>query len=338
MSDEAALQKEAEEAFRSRVGTRFASADERTAVVTLCARSSAACGLRPAALVRRWEAHTLNARLPGPVTLKAFGAFVQALRHQAASTSGSAGASRASSTASFSSSSSSSFLSGNKSPLVVGVEDEGDERKTRSRAQFRFGEAPHLVELLLGDPEEEARREEAEKAASGQDEAVELVLETAVPEYRYMDESPCAAARARDADCEAAIAELQRAPAVRAAVAAAGGMAGARLTAPVQEPTVVFGTVVADETGTGRLTLDRCFLRAPLADGSETVRLHLSECPEYSLYPGMVVAAVGTNPTGECFITRAIYSVCCHGCFWMLFLLLLLMMLPSVHVFLCMCV
>ena len=86
MSDEAALQKEADEAFRSSVGTRFASADERTAVVTLCARSSVQCGLRPAALVRRWEAHTLNARVAGPVTLKAFAAFVQTLRHQTAST------------------------------------------------------------------------------------------------------------------------------------------------------------------------------------------------------------------------------------------------------------
>ena len=201
---------------------------------------------------------------------------------------------------------------------MAGVEDEEDERKSKARAPQHFGETPRVVKVLLGDTDGDANGA-APMDVEGADAAaapVELTLETVVPEYRYMDENPYDAARAREDACEAAVAELRQAPAVVAAIAAAvaaGGGRTTRLTAPVQETTIVFGTVVPDErAGAGaRFDAGSCFLRAPLSEGGETVPLDLRNCAECGLFPGMVVAAEGTNPTGKCFITRVIHTVCC---------------------------
>eukprot|EP00048_Salpingoeca_helianthica_P020747 m.8276 g.8276 ORF g.8276 m.8276 type:complete len:627 (-) comp5197_c0_seq1:26-1906(-) len=91
---------------------------------------------------------------------------------------------------------------------------------------------------------------------------------------------------------------------------ASGPKALSHVGLPAQEEIVVAGRVCVDGVGLD-LKLNEASL---LLEGSTTtsggarVRLNLSETPLYSLFPGQIIAAVGTNRTGTLFVPTVVYQ------------------------------
>ncbi|KAM6995810.1 LOW QUALITY PROTEIN: DNA polymerase alpha subunit B [Passerculus sandwichensis] len=76
---------------------------------------------------------------------------------------------------------------------------------------------------------------------------------------------------------------------------------------PAQEPVTVLGTISCD--GNGKLNPKSVLLVGDREhSGGAQVPLDLSELPEYSLFPGQVVALEGTNPTGRRMVVTKIYE------------------------------
>ncbi|NWV78929.1 DPOA2 polymerase, partial [Dasyornis broadbenti] len=80
------------------------------------------------------------------------------------------------------------------------------------------------------------------------------------------------------------------------------------VTFPAQEPVTVLGQIGCD--GNGKLNAKSVLL---LGDREHSagcqVPLDLSELPEYSLFPGQVVALRGTNSTGSRMVVSKLYEV-----------------------------
>ena len=281
MGDREKRRREAEEAFDA-AGMRFATADERARAAALCVQCCAETGTTPTELVRRWEVIALNEKHSGPVRLHKFESLVQSLRRQAVAAPA-AHTSAASvlhthnpHTHTISNAHTDKRHRTSESALVKGVGDEEEEDEKHSR--FVFGEKPRVVdELLQAETKPEAASDDDFSARPSPVAAPPaVVLETPVPEYRYMDETLCRAALMRDEEHEAAIERLKEREDV--AEAAARGIPDARLSTPAQDSATVFGTVICDESaGTAVFNYASCYLRAPMSEGSETVKLLLSQ-------------------------------------------------------------
>ncbi|NXI80371.1 DPOA2 polymerase, partial [Rhipidura dahli] len=84
------------------------------------------------------------------------------------------------------------------------------------------------------------------------------------------------------------------------------GFASAAL--PAQEPVTVLGQIGCD--GNGKLNAKSVLLVGDREhSGGAQVPLDLSELPEYSLFPGQVVALEGTNSTGRRMVVSKLYEV-----------------------------
>ncbi|NXE01926.1 DPOA2 polymerase, partial [Chaetorhynchus papuensis] len=84
------------------------------------------------------------------------------------------------------------------------------------------------------------------------------------------------------------------------------GFASAAL--PAQEPVTVLGQISCD--GNGKLNAKSVLLVGDREhSGGAQVPLDLSELPEYSLFPGQVVALEGTNSTGRRMVVSKLYEV-----------------------------
>ncbi|NWI72036.1 DPOA2 polymerase, partial [Dryoscopus gambensis] len=84
------------------------------------------------------------------------------------------------------------------------------------------------------------------------------------------------------------------------------GFASAAL--PAQEPVTVLGQISCD--GNGKLNAKSVLLVGDREhSGGAQVPLDLSELPEYSLFPGQVVALEGTNSTGGRMVVSKLYEV-----------------------------
>ncbi|NXY22711.1 DPOA2 polymerase, partial [Atrichornis clamosus] len=79
-------------------------------------------------------------------------------------------------------------------------------------------------------------------------------------------------------------------------------------TLPAQEPVTVLGQIGCD--GNGKLNAKSVVLVGDRErSGGAEVPLDLSELPEYSLFPGQVVALEGTNSTGRRMVVSKLYEV-----------------------------
>lgn len=78
---------------------------------------------------------------------------------------------------------------------------------------------------------------------------------------------------------------------------------------PNQETVTVAGRICLDAVGEGRLNAQSVVLEGSreTSNGSR-VRLDLSAVPDFSLFPGQIVACQGTNTTGTVFTPEAIYQ------------------------------
>ncbi|NXH37582.1 DPOA2 polymerase, partial [Dicaeum eximium] len=77
---------------------------------------------------------------------------------------------------------------------------------------------------------------------------------------------------------------------------------------PAQEPVTVLGQISCD--GNGKLNPKSVLLVGDREhSGGAQVPLDLSELPEYSLFPGQVVALEGTNSTGRRMVVSKLYEV-----------------------------
>ncbi|NXK70501.1 DPOA2 polymerase, partial [Sylvietta virens] len=77
---------------------------------------------------------------------------------------------------------------------------------------------------------------------------------------------------------------------------------------PAQEPVTVLGQIGCD--GNGKLNASSVLLVGDREhSGGAQVPLDLSELPEYSLFPGQVVALEGTNSTGRRMVVSKLYEV-----------------------------
>ncbi|NWZ02509.1 DPOA2 polymerase, partial [Loxia curvirostra] len=77
---------------------------------------------------------------------------------------------------------------------------------------------------------------------------------------------------------------------------------------PAQEPVTVLGQISCD--GNGKLNPKSVLLVGDREhSGGAQVPLDLSELPEYSLFPGQVVALEGTNSTGRRMVVTKLYEV-----------------------------
>ncbi|NWT62869.1 DPOA2 polymerase, partial [Erythrocercus mccallii] len=77
---------------------------------------------------------------------------------------------------------------------------------------------------------------------------------------------------------------------------------------PAQEPVTVLGQIGCD--GNGRLNASSVLLLGDRErSGGAQLPLDLSELPEYSLFPGQVVALEGTNSTGRRMVVSKLYEV-----------------------------
>uniref|UniRef100_A0A8C3GZH8 DNA polymerase alpha subunit B n=1 Tax=Corvus moneduloides TaxID=1196302 RepID=A0A8C3GZH8_CORMO len=87
------------------------------------------------------------------------------------------------------------------------------------------------------------------------------------------------------------------------------GLDGFTSTAlPAQEPVTVLGQITCD--GNGKLNAKSVLLVGDREhSGGAQVPLDLSELPEYSLFPGQVVALEGTNSTGRRMVVSKLYEV-----------------------------
>ncbi|XP_037982442.1 DNA polymerase alpha subunit B, partial [Motacilla alba alba] len=76
---------------------------------------------------------------------------------------------------------------------------------------------------------------------------------------------------------------------------------------PAQEPVTVLGQIACD--GNGKLNAKSVLLLGDREhSGGAQVPLDLSELPEYSLFPGQVVALEGTNSTGRRMLVTKLYE------------------------------
>ncbi|RMB90498.1 hypothetical protein DUI87_33099 [Hirundo rustica rustica] len=76
---------------------------------------------------------------------------------------------------------------------------------------------------------------------------------------------------------------------------------------PAQEPVTVLGHIACD--GNGKLNASSVLLVGDREhSGGAQVPLDLSELPEYSLFPGQVVALEGTNSTGRRLVVSRLYE------------------------------
>ncbi|NXD46200.1 DPOA2 polymerase, partial [Copsychus sechellarum] len=87
------------------------------------------------------------------------------------------------------------------------------------------------------------------------------------------------------------------------------GLEGFSSTAlPAQEPVTVLGQICCD--GNGKLNPKSVLLVGDREhSGGAQVPLDLSELPEYSLFPGQVVALEGTNSSGRRMVVSRLYEV-----------------------------
>ncbi|NXE57736.1 DPOA2 polymerase, partial [Casuarius casuarius] len=77
---------------------------------------------------------------------------------------------------------------------------------------------------------------------------------------------------------------------------------------PPQEPVTVLGQIGCD--GNGKLNAKSVVLEGDRErSAGARVPLDLSELPEYSLFPGQVVAVEGTNSTGRQLVASKLYEV-----------------------------
>eukprot|EP00041_Stephanoeca_diplocostata_P010570 m.168423 g.168423 ORF g.168423 m.168423 type:complete len:663 (+) comp18206_c0_seq5:180-2168(+) len=83
----------------------------------------------------------------------------------------------------------------------------------------------------------------------------------------------------------------------------------AHVALPSQDQAPIIARVCLDSAGEGKLN-DKSVLFEGSRDTSngERVEVNLGEVPDFSLFPGQVVAAVGTNTTGTVFTPSVIYQ------------------------------
>ena len=76
--------------------------------------------------------------------------------------------------------------------------------------------------------------------------------------------------------------------------------------AAAQQPALFVGRVVCDSEG-GRLNPQSLLLEgSQRSSNGARVRLDVSKCPGYRLFPGQVVALRGTNPSGHCIVASQV--------------------------------
>ncbi|CAH1791695.1 unnamed protein product [Owenia fusiformis] len=81
----------------------------------------------------------------------------------------------------------------------------------------------------------------------------------------------------------------------------------AHISLPVQEPVTIIGRVCCD--GNGKLNAKSLILEGSReTSNGKTVPLDVTGVPQYSLFPGQIIAAEGLNSTGSKFMASKIYE------------------------------
>lgn len=92
------------------------------------------------------------------------------------------------------------------------------------------------------------------------------------------------------------------------AVEAAGGGEPHSVATAAQNPTVFVGRVCCD-TEDSKINPQSVLLEGSVGSAAGArVRLDLSACPDFRLFPGQIVAVKGTNPSGFCIVASEVLS------------------------------